>query len=209
MNSTPTCRTWLAVALSCTFLWANVSQAQSLPSSSVKPEISVRISVDRPRFRPGEDIRLHVELRNESDRDLFIYKTIDYVPSNALAKIELTVYRGNQAVWPMFSTAGDCFCSERSTYPPLASELSRDWIALSPQHYYGGDVLLRTSSFEKLRVPGRYRIQGKYSSRGFLAKDINNPLLHYAEELKQLPYEAWVGEVETNSLWIEITNKRP
>ena len=60
--------------------------------------------------------------------------------------------------------------------------------------------------FKKPQMPGRYLIKGKYSSEGFLAEDINNPLLHYAKELKQLPYEAWVGEVETNSVWIEITN---
>jgi hypothetical protein len=60
-------------------------------------------------------------------------------------------------------------------------------------------------SWFDVKKPGRYRIKGKYSSRGFLAQDINNPLLHYAQELKQLPYEAWDGSVETNSVWIEVT----
>ena len=40
-----------------------------------------------------------------------------------------------------------------------------------------------------------------------LARDINNPLRHYADELKTLPYEAWVGEVEANSVWIEVTDR--
>jgi hypothetical protein len=94
----------------------------------------------------------------------------------------------------------------RSTYPPLSNELPKYWIALPPQHFYGAEMIITPLWYLKLKVPGKYRIVGKYTSRGFLAEDINNPLLHYAEELKQLPYEAWVGEVATNSVWIEVTD---
>ena len=121
--------------------------------------------------------------------------------------IDLTLYHGGQADRPAMVIAADCFCSERTDHPPLASELSRYWIALSPGHFYGGEVVMTSDFFPVLKAPGRYRIQGKYHSRGFLAKDINNPLLQYAQELKQLPFEAWVGEIETNSVWIEITSK--
>ena len=58
-----------------------------------------------------------------------------------------------------------------------------------------------------LTHPGKYRIQAKYSARGFLAQDINNPLVHYAAELKLLPYQAWVGEAESNSIRINIADK--
>jgi hypothetical protein len=196
-----------AIALSCIFLWAHASQAQSPTPNDLKPRISVRISADRTRFRPGEDIRLHVEIWNEGDQDLFVFKKIDYTVANALATIDLTLYHGDQADRPTTTAVSDSFSSERSSYPPLADELPRYWIALPPQHFYGGEVVLSASSFRKLSVPGRYRIQGKYKSRGFFAQDINNPLAHYAQELKQLPFEAWAGEVETNSVWIEIANK--
>jgi len=67
---------------------------------------------------------------------------------------------------------------------------------------------MNTTMYGRLRIPGRYRIQGRYWSRGFLAEDINNPLLGYADELKQLPYHSWTGEVETNSIWIEVVKPR-
>jgi hypothetical protein len=197
---------WLSVVLLCTLLWAHLpqTQSQSLLTDNAKPQISVRIYSDRVRFQPEEDVRLRVEIWNESRQDLFVFKEIDNTFSNSLAKIQLTLYNENQAIVPTVASVVDSFSSERSTYPPLATELPRYWIALMPGHFCGGEVVIRASSFGKLKEPGRYRIQGMYSSRGFLAQDINNPLLHYARELKQLPYEAWVGHVETNSLTIEV-----
>jgi hypothetical protein len=207
-NEIATRRCLRAVALSCMFVWVHASHSQNLPAKDVKSQICARISTDRVRFRPGENIRLHVEIWNTSDRDLFVFKNIDNTFSNALAMLHVTMYQGNQVVGPTMGATSDSFSSRRSTYPPLASELPRYWIALPPQHFYGGEIVMEASWFEKLRVPGKYRIKGKYSSRGFLARDINNPLVHYAQELEQLPYEAWVGEVETNSVWIEVTNER-
>jgi hypothetical protein len=186
------------------FFWATPLQTQSSSPDKQEPRISVRLAIGRTRFQPGEDIPVHVEIWNESERDTFVYKQVACFPSNALAKIDLTLYHGNQVIRPKFSIWSDSFSSKRSTYPPLETELPRYWIALPPHHFYGSEVVMEASWFG-LKKPGRYRIQGKYSSRGFLAQDINNPLLHYAEELKQLPYEAWDGSVETNSVWIEVT----
>jgi hypothetical protein len=199
-------RRWLAVAFSCMFLWAHVAHTQSIRADDVKSRICVRISTERTRFHPGEDIRLHVEIWNTSDRDLFVFNKIDNTSSNALATLHLTMYHGSQQVGPTMAVTSDSFSSKRMSYPPLASELPRYWLLLPPKHFYGGEVVIRATWFEQLRTPGKYRIQGKYSSRGFLAQDVNNPLLHYAQELKQLPYEAWVGEVETNSVWVEVAN---
>lgn len=205
MNNIQSCRKWRVVSLTCMVLLAQALGTQT--ANDVKPQISVRISTDHVRFHPGEDIKLRVEIWNESSQDLFVFKDIDNTFSNALATIHLTLYHGNQIIGPTMAAASDSFSSERLTYPPLSSELPRWWIAVPPKHFYGGEVVMKRSWFEKLKVPGKYRIQGKYSSRGFLTQDINNPLAHYSQELKQLPYEAWVGEVETNSVWIEVTNK--
>jgi len=199
---------WRPGALLCTLLWTYALFAQSPPpSNDSEPQISVRISAEKTRLRLREDIPLHIEIWNIGKQDIFIFKDIQAAFYNELAYLDLTLYYGNQADRPIGLNASDCFCSERSSYPPLESELPRYWIAIPPQHYYGGEVVMRASLFRKLSVPGKYRIQGKYKSRGFLAQDINNPLLHYAEELNKLPYKAWVGEVETNSVWIEVTNR--
>lgn len=199
---------WRIAALSCALSWTHAIVAQSTPpSNDSEPRISVRISAAKSNFGPGEDIPLHVEIWNVGKQDVFIFKDIQAAIYNALAYMDLTVYYRTQADRPMIATASDCFCSERSSYPPLASELPKYWVAVPPQHFYGGEVVMRAFWFKKLKAPGRYRIQGKYRSLGFLAENLNNPLLHYADELNKLPYKAWEGEVETNSIWIEVTNK--
>jgi hypothetical protein len=177
----------------------------SLGQDRSEAQISVRISAEKTRFRPQEEIPLRVEIWNVGKNDVFILKTIQANFSNGLSYLDLTVYRGAQNQRRLAVSASDSFSGERSNYPPLAEELSRYWIAIPQGHFYGGNVVMHSSSYPLLGSPGRYRIQGKYRSRGFLARDINNPLLHYADELRKLPYNSWVGEVETNSIWIEVT----
>ena len=199
---------WQTVVLACTILlWCYPAPPQTIDPAEFKQQISVRISTDHRRFRPGETVRVRVEIWNHGNEDLFVFKNVDGSFSNAIAGIQLTMFQGAKVVGPTKAAASDSFASQRSSYPPLSSELARYWIPLPPDHFYGGEVALDPSWYERLLVPGRYRIQGHYSSRGFLARDINNPLLYYTPELKQLPYKAWEGEVETNSVSIEITHR--
>jgi hypothetical protein len=183
----------------------------SLPQSARKDDskasiISVKISAERARIRLGEDVRLRVEIQNDGIDQIFIQKSISIFPSNLLATLDLTLYDGSHVEKPSFQIAADSFSGERSDHPALIGELTKYWIALPPHHFYGGEVVIPVALFEKWHKRGKYHIRGKYKSRGFLAGDINNPLLSYAKELRELPYQAWVGEVETNSIWIEVTN---
>lgn len=178
------------------------SQEQSLPKTSADPEpnISVHISPKDSRLRRGQDVLLRVEIWNESKQDLFISKEINFT---SITGLELTVSKDG-VTHTQFPIISDSFSSVRANYPPLSIELSKYWIALPPGHFYGGEVVLTPLEFPVLRTPGKCRIQGKYSSQGFLANNINNPLAHYAEELKKLPFHSWAGEVETNPTWIEV-----
>lgn len=197
---------WI-IALTWIILSCDFAPAQDTQFKDAKSQISVRISLDRARLHPGEDVRLRVEIWNTSNEDLFVFRSIETRLSNALATLRLAMYKNDREVGPTMIITSDSFNSLRSTYPPLASELSQYWVALPPQHFYGGEVVMQSSQFRGLMLPGRYRIQGKYTSRGFLAQDVNNPLLHYAQELERLPYHSWVGSVETNSVWIEIIDE--
>ena len=197
---------WKALLLlSWVLIFSVYPQAQNQSSQDAKSQVVVRIYPNHHRFYPGEDVHLRIEIWNEGEKDIFVSKDISTI-NNALAKINLDLYYNDQIIGPKTAVYADCFCSQRPNYPPLSTELPRYWITLSAKHFYEGEVVLSLASLKKPKVPGRYLIKGKYSSRGFLPEDINNPLLHYAEELKQLPYEAWVGEVETNPVWIEIAN---
>jgi hypothetical protein len=181
---------WSIIILSNVLVLSGHLRSQNQPPSDAKSQIAVRISANHQRFYPGEDVRLRVEIWNQSERDVFIFKEINII-DKALAKINLGLYYEGSQLEPNGVLDVDSFTSERANYPPLAQELSKSWLALAPHYFYGGEVVLNLSSFKKPKIPGRYLIKGRYSSSGFLAEDINNALLHYPKELKQLPYEAW------------------
>jgi hypothetical protein len=197
----------LIVCVLVTSAQAQRKNQSEVPNDS-ETKVSVRISATKTRLQPGESVGLHVEILNQGPKGVFVFKEIDG-PDNALSKLDLFLHYHGHVYRPGVVTIADCFCSGRGPdSPPLAIELSKFWIALPPGHFYGGEVIMHASLFERLRVPGRYQVQGKYTSRGFLTQDINNPLLGYADELKQLPYHSWTGEVETNSIWIEVAKPR-
>jgi hypothetical protein len=161
-----------------TFLFGRqVSKSQSEVQNDSEPKVSVRISAKKPRLQPGEPVGLHVEIWNEGPKDVYVFKEIQG-PDNALSTLDLSLHYRGKVDWPSVRSAADCFCSSRGlNSPPLAVPLSIFWIAIPPGHFYGGEATMRASLFERLRMPGKYRVQGKYTSRGFLAQDINNPLL--------------------------------
>jgi hypothetical protein len=177
---------------------------QKTPETKPSDAISVRISSVVLRYAPGTDINVRVEIWNTSSETFFISKDVDDITSNAITSLTLTMYKNDQEIGPAMNILADSFSSNRTSYPPLFMELPRYWIALAPNHFYGTTLVFHLSSLQGLRAPGRYKLQGTYRSRGFLAQDINNPLAHYVQELKTLPFHVWTGEVKTNSLWIEI-----
>jgi hypothetical protein len=194
----------VSLTLMTAFLGARAASGQDRISDDPDAKITVRISAEKQRLRPGENVVLHVEIWNEGENNLFIFKEFKD-PDNPLSTLEMTLYNGTKPDIPEIRTiAVDTPAFLLKADSSLASALSIGCVALAPHHFYGGEVVMNTTLFRRLRIPGKYRIQGRYWSRGFLAEDINNPLLGYAEELKKLPYRSWTGNVETNSIWIEV-----
>jgi hypothetical protein len=167
--------------------------------------LCVKIVAEKRRINPGESVALSVEIWNISTKPVFIHREFNG-PSNALTTLTFSLTHGTQVYASAGALVVDSFERSRS-HPPLANELAKFWIALPPGHFYGGRIIVDSDSFRQLDAPGEYQLHGKYASRGFLADDMNNPLLDYAGELKELPYECWTGEVETNSVNIEVVAK--
>jgi hypothetical protein len=185
------------------------AQAQQKDQSEVpkqsETKITARISATKTRLQRGESAVLHVEIWNKGQQDIYIFKKFND-SDNPLSNLDVSLYYGKKPDIPKVQMrATDVPGFNLKTGSSLASALSACCIALAPDHFYGGEVLMSAEQFDRLHIPGRYRVQGKYWSRGFLAEDINNPFLFgYFDEFKQLPYHSWIGEVETNSIWIEV-----
>ncbi len=173
------------------------------PAAKPENEIVVKIQANKNVFVPGESVHLHVEIWNEGPKDIFVSKNFSLYDGS----LEILLHYGTKVDGPTERGSADYWPRDPNdtNKPPLAIELSKYWMALPPGHFYGGEVVLDSRSYERLRIPGRYRIEGQYYSGGFFVRDdFGNPLADYVEELKRLPYQAWEGKVNTNPVWIEV-----
>lgn len=181
------------------------SKSQEPSQADPGKQLAVRISAKKHRIRSGDSLTLTVEVRNLGSTDIFVAKNIgQYGEENG--SLALYLHYGSKVEGSSEGSAADFICSrsDDSKKPPLASQLSRYWLVLPPGHFYGAEIVMDASLFDHLNIPGKYRVTGQYSSRGFLMNDEGNPLGCYVDELKQLPYQAWRGTVETNSIWMEV-----
>ena len=173
-------------------------------------KINVRISSAKAKVQPGEGLRLRVEICNEGSESVYVATTFDG-PDNALARLKISLFHNGSPVdGPKETSAGDYgrYAADDHRRPPLAELFSKYWVALAPGHFYGGEFVVGPSSFPQLNAPGKYMVRGTYASGGFLSEGMNNPLASDVEEVGRMRYQAWVGEVETNPIWIEVVKQR-
>jgi hypothetical protein len=90
----------LVLAFGCILLMPHVSPGQGSTANDPNPKIRVRISVNRARYRRGDDVPIHVEIWNIGEKDLFVSKNINNTFSNALTTLGFTMYHGTHVVGP-------------------------------------------------------------------------------------------------------------
>lgn len=183
----------------------------SVPNTRVQAkqvgDLEVKISVEKPVVASGEPIQLRIEIWNIGTQDVLVCKELISGPCDLRisfdppAKVEHAV------------TTGDCVPYESTTHPPLqavefANALVKDWVSISPKHFYGGMIKLDPRNYPELRVPGRYRIRGAFSSGGLLDQPCYYKLKAFSKEVANLPAMSWRGDVETNSVLVQVIGKK-
>ena len=107
-----------------------------------------------------------------------------------------------------FGCASDCVYTAKDSF---ARRLVYRWTTLPTRDFYGTVVAMDPASFPQLNTPGRWRLRGTYKSIGNLSSSHcwdTAPIPDNEEQIKGLPYEAWQGEVNTNTVWIEVLRAR-
>ena len=171
---------------------------QTASTQGPQDTLIVRISAGTGKISAGQPLKLRVEIRNTGDKPVFVGRDI----SDLNETLSLFLKHGSEVDRSMSRTAGD-FLIDKGT--PLATLLSQHWIVLGPGNFYGGEAIMDTRAFPRLCRPGKYLINGEYKSHGFGALGEGNPLRGRETEIGQLPFTAWEGRVETNSIWVEVT----
>jgi hypothetical protein len=181
--------------------WAHQGRDKSRPRHTppVQP-IVVRLVSHTSRISPGNSIELRVEVQNNGPKTLFIGRDLE-APNNAMSRLELYLEHDHRLDKPMSNSAADYLPDDKE---PFSNILAREWLPLPPNHFYGQTVVMSPSDFPRLRTPGRYRVKGQYISEGFGSPRQDNPFRARAADISKLPYTAWEGEIETNSVWITV-----
>ena len=177
------------------------SLGQEMPKSSADAPLLVELSAKKSTIRPGEALRLIVILKNQTSDVYFIDRSIE----GGGDRLTLYLQQGSEVDRSVTRTADDYFIANRTT--PFATLLSQHWIALGPGKFYGGEVDMNPSDFPRLRTPGRYLVKFQYGSKGFHEPADGNPLRGREDEISKLPYKAWEGETESNSVKVEVTTR--
>jgi hypothetical protein len=190
-----------------TSLLALVFQSSSLGNPQTKytesKQVEVRLIPKRKAIKAGEALEVRVEIWNVGRRPVFITKAIfDLCGVSPLSlRLELGPPIKPQ---PGHGCASDCIYNGEDSF---ARRLVDHWTTLPSGDFYGTIVVMDPDSFPQLNTPGRWRLRGTYQSTRDLSSSLcldPAPLPDNNEQIKRLPYEAWQGAVNTNTVWIVV-----
>jgi len=186
-------------------LWLSQPFALGNPQTqdSRNKQIEVRLIPKQKSIRVGEVLEVRVEIWNVGSKPLFIKKTIYDLcgPSPLTLRLELGPLMKPQ---PGHGCASDCVYDAKDSF---ARRLAYHRTTLPSGDFYGTIVAMNPDSFPQLNTPGRWRLRGTYESTGDLSSSLcfdTAPIPDEKEQVKGMPYEAWQGSVNTNTVWVEV-----
>ncbi len=161
--------------------------------------VEVRLVAEKSVIRPGQRLKLRVEIWNVGTNDVIIAQHIDYPYRNAVLELFLEV--GSQMHRSITGMAVD---SIPESNPDLAATFINNWLTLRKNHCYGTFVYMDPMDFPQLRKPGRYRVRARYSSRGISSTGAWDAARLNQEDLDKLPFKPWSGTIESNFVRIQV-----
>jgi hypothetical protein len=165
-------------------------------------QIEIRISLQSKIVRVGEPLEVRVEVWNVGSEELFIEKDIYEPCVDSPLSFHLNLGPPIRTTGHGNGCAADCGDDRKDSF---ASHLVKLWVPLPVGRFYGTLVRMPPYLYPQLETPGRWRLQGKYSSKGDLPSSRcffqvpSDP-----EQTAKLPYKAWHGIEDTNSVWVEV-----
>jgi hypothetical protein len=138
-----------------------------------------------------------MEVSNDSKQTLMVCRDLDIGSHSCFWDFE--THDASGRILPVLKFAADRFIQAPAPFP---NALISNWIALAPKYKYGMMLTLGLALPGKPK-PGHYTVRAILSSDGPGAQSVYNDLLHYPNELTNLPYPGWRGKAVSN--WVSIT----
>lgn len=169
--------------------------------------ISVHLHQPPAPFAIGKPIKIQVDLSNDSKQTLLICRDVDTTSDSCHWEFESSDASGR--ISPGLNYAADRIPGSPSPFP---NALISNWIALAPDYKYETMLNLdlafpwkpQSANHAVWKIqPGRYRVRAILTSDGPSSQSVYNDLVHYPNELANLPYPGWKGKAVSN--WVSIT----
>jgi hypothetical protein len=176
-------------------LSANATQSDK-STIPTEPQIEVHLSALKRSYLVKRPVMVRVEIRNIGRERIFVPSEI----GRGLSDLQFwwKDSKGND----LQGMGGAIDGWGRPPHDDFTKLLLENWMVLPPGYSYSTSVDATISVDEP--KPGRYRVRAKYTVSEMDSKSMNNPLGGYLDKIPSLPFLAWKGEVESNSISIEI-----
>jgi len=186
----------------CTALTIGGQVVDHRPASHQSPRLELRLFAAKPSIRPGERLKLRVELWNVGAEDVIIAQNL----GSSFGNSSLSFVLGSDHGGDSSSAVGDNLPD--FTEPDFERTFVTNWLTLNKSHFYGTYVYMDPVYFPHLREPGRYGIQALYLSRGISATPGWNGSFLKQTDIDKLPLATFQGTLTSNEVDIQVTASR-
>jgi hypothetical protein len=166
------------------------------------PKLELRLIPVKRSILVGEQLKLRVELWNVGPDDVIVAQNLDSTFGNSSLSLSLDTGHGLES----FGFVADRI--PENTEPDFEQTFVTSWLTLNKNHFYGTYVYMDPIEFRHLRIPGRYRIQAQYLSRGILSTPGWNGSFLKQTDIDKLPIKAFAGSLDSNDINIIVTSRK-
>lgn len=187
------------------FLSTFFASAQTLTqeaASHSSPKLELRLFAAKSTIRPGEQLKLRVELWNVGSNDVIIAQNLDSTFGNSALSLILQTGLGQE--W--HGDVGDRIPEPGE--PDFEETFLTNWLTLNKKHFYGTYVYMDPIDFPHLRKPGRYRVSAQYYSRGISSTPGWNGSFLRQADIDKLPLAAFQGTIDSNVVTVRVLPRK-
>ena len=180
---------------------ANVQTSNPRSSSDSTPKIELKLVPEKATIRPGERLKLRVELWNLGTEDVIIAQNLDSTFGNSSLGLFLSAGFGEETC----GFVGDSI--PEPGQPDFEKTFVTNWLTLNKNHFYGTYVYMDPIEFPHLRKSGHYEVRAQYISRGISSKPGWNGGYLKQQDIEKLPLAALEGTINSNTVRIQVSAK--
>jgi hypothetical protein len=171
----------------------------SIPQESPQ-QVELRLTPEKSVIRPGDSLKLKVEIWNVGMNDIIIAQNIG--PTYINSELKLYLEMGSEWGGSIWAGAADRIPEPK---PDVTKTFVTNWLTLRQNHFYGTIVYMEPKEFPELRKPGHYHVKAEYVSGGISAAFVLNAARLNQEDIEKLPFKAWAGTVYSNLVSIQVS----